>query len=128
MLPSPRNEISFEPSTASVEVARARPVNEAVPVQKMLLPPSGVKSKSSSWPSGQVIVTTCGTDVMNPVMHRPKKHCLLYMVQPPRPSVLPLDTRKLLSSTRQPTPKSPTDLSKLSYVRRTRIGRPATPT
>ena len=48
--------------------------------------------------------------------------------QPPRPRGPFVETRKFASSSRQPTPKSPTDLSKLSYERRTCIDRPPTPT
>ena len=43
------------PSAWSVDVVPGRPVNFALPVQKMFVPPLGVKSKSSWWPPGHVI-------------------------------------------------------------------------
>jgi hypothetical protein len=34
---------------------------------------------------GHVTMAVCATELVKPVMHRPKKHCLLYIVQPPCP-------------------------------------------
>src|SRR5713101_9530003 len=51
-----------------------------------------------------------------------------YSVQPPAPSWRLALTLKFTRSTCQPTPKSPTRLSVLSYVRRTCIWNPLTET